>query len=298
MQMQTFYTRAEHGALPVRVASGGRFEVLSLDGTSTLSTHETKGDLLASITGTKWWGDARWPTYFQLNVPVSRPPPPGGGILDMFALDPRLTTRPQAPRVRRQTALTVAPQPALGIALAVRGKEVRKLLFAGFGLRMARGGYDPEEVLQEVYRGILARNNGICPFDPRKSSFGHYVHLVTECILSNYHRKESRRREVEQIGLPAREGGTVDVAVAAERRLGNDERWGDGGDALASRNLHRHLTRLRMQGMDVDPLAERLVPFLMDGMGRREIAKQLGVSEGRVTQALSSLRTHAVGWAK
>lgn len=292
MQMQTFYTRAEHGALPVRIASG-RFEVLSLDGTSTLSTHETKGDLLASVTGKPWWVEARWPTYFQLNIPTSRPPPPGGGILDMFALDPR-HTRPRAPRIR-----TVTPEPVLGIDLALRGKEVRKLLFAGFGLRMARGGYDPEEVLQEVYKGILARNKGICPFDRRKSSFGHYIHMVAECVLSNYHRKESRRREVEQIGLPSgSEGGSVDVAVAAERRLRNDERWGDGGDALASRNLHRHLMRLRMRGMDVDPLAERLVPFLMDGMGRREIARQLDVSEGRVTQALSSLRVHAVGWAK
>jgi len=89
------------------------------------------------------------------------------------------------------------PPVAVGIDLAVRGIEVRKLLYAGFGLRMARAGYDPEEVLQEVYRGILVRNRGKCPFDVRKSSFGHYVHMVIECILSNYHRRESRRRDAE-----------------------------------------------------------------------------------------------------
>jgi len=86
----------------------------------------------------------------------------------------------------------------VGIDLAVRGIEVRKLLYAGFGYRMSRGGYDPEEVLQEVYRGLLVRNRGKCPFDARKSSFGHYVHMVIECVLSNYHRRESRRRASEQ----------------------------------------------------------------------------------------------------
>jgi DNA-directed RNA polymerase specialized sigma24 family protein len=86
---------------------------------------------------------------------------------------------------------------ALGIDLSRRGVEVRRLLHAGFGIRMARAGYDPEDVLQEVYRGILVRNRGKCPFDVRKSSFGHYVHMVIECVLSNYHRRESRHRTAE-----------------------------------------------------------------------------------------------------
>lgn len=86
---------------------------------------------------------------------------------------------------------------AIGIDLEKRGHEVRKLLYAGFGARIARHGYDPEEVLHDVYRGLLVRNKGKCPFDVRKSSFGHYVHMVIECILNNYHRKHSRHREKE-----------------------------------------------------------------------------------------------------
>lgn len=91
--------------------------------------------------------------------------------------------------------------PQLGIDLHKRGHEVRKLMYAGFGLRIARAGYDAEEVLQEVYRGILVRNQGKCPFDARKSSFGHYVHMVIECVLNNYHRKEQRKRTHELVGL-------------------------------------------------------------------------------------------------
>ena len=114
----------------------------------------------------------------------------------------------------------------LGIDLDRRGVEVRRLLYAGFGMRMARAGYDPEDVLQEVYRGILVRNRGRCPFDARKSSFGHYVHMVIECILSNYHRRESRRRASECVSLddvgvvesavvPRTEGGTDGMALGA-----------------------------------------------------------------------------------
>jgi DNA-directed RNA polymerase specialized sigma24 family protein len=108
--------------------------------------------------------------------------------------------RPSLPLVlspKRHKALIVAPKPKLGIDLAERGIEVRKLFYAAFARGLAKDGYDPEEALQEVYRGLLTRNNGSCPFDVRKSSFGHYVHIVTRCILANYIRKERRRAQFE-----------------------------------------------------------------------------------------------------
>jgi hypothetical protein len=46
----------------------------------------------------------------------------------------------------------------VGIDLGARGHEVRKLLFAGFAGKMLSRGYDPEEVLQEIYAGLLVRN--------------------------------------------------------------------------------------------------------------------------------------------
>jgi DNA-directed RNA polymerase specialized sigma24 family protein len=75
--------------------------------------------------------------------------------------------------------------------------EVRKLFYAAFARGLVKDGYDPEEALQEVYRGLLARNNGTCPLDTKKSSFGHYVHIVTRCVLANYIRKEKRRTQFE-----------------------------------------------------------------------------------------------------
>lgn len=146
-----------------------------------------------------------------------------------------------------------------GIDLAVRGIEVRKLLYAGFGYRMSRGGYDPEEVLQEVYRGLLVRNRGKCPFDVRKSSFGHYVHMVIECVLSNYHRRESRRRASEQSweDLPA---GQVDSYPSTDSFLN-----GGVGDRMALTML---LDRVRSSGFLSDRevrLAEGVLPLLQSG---------------------------------
>jgi len=225
-------------------------------------------------------------------------------VLDWFG--PRA-----APPKPKSTSLTVAPsaelpgEPKLGIDLNLRGHEVRKLLFAGFGARIARSGYDPEDVLQEVYRGILARNVGKCPFDVRKSSFGHYVHMVCECILNNYHRRETRRREVEQVGMPAPlsmrddEGcGSVDASKVAERVLVKWEHGGGSDDTMgdAIRRLERHLTKKTSTGLTVDPLAMQVAALLASGLNRREIAAEVGVSTNRVNLVIANLRERVADW--
>lgn len=106
----------------------------------------------------------------------------------------------------RAPAVIIARPKNLGVDLANRSHEVRKLFYAGFGRRVVYYGYDPEDVLQEIYKGILVRNGGKCPFDPSKSSFGHYVHMVCGCIVSNYKRKYSRLRRNEVFGVPGVEG--------------------------------------------------------------------------------------------
>jgi DNA-directed RNA polymerase specialized sigma24 family protein len=204
----------------------------------------------------------------------------------------------------------VAPTEPLGIDLAKRGHEVRKLLFAGFGHRITRSGYDPDDVLQEIYRGLLARNKGRCPFDSRKSSFGHYVHMVCECVLNNFHRKQARIREIEQVGMSAPAsmrdeaeefGGMVDAAEVADRLLVvHQDHWshpeGDDGTGDAMRRLADHLGRKDRAGIAVDPLEARVAGMLSAGLNRREIAQQVGVSQGRVVNAIASLREHVTDW--
>lgn len=159
----------------------------------------------------------------------------------------------------------------LGIDLSLRGHEVRKLFYAGgFTGVLTREGIDPEEFLQEVYRGLLARNRGACPWDHRKSSFGHYVHIVIRCVLSNYLRRERLR--------DSREGVTDD----GETPLVST----DGGDTVELRDL---LVGLYGEGDERDRVASFL-SSLYAGRSRRDALSAVGQRDEWGQRVLAEVR--------
>lgn len=172
------------------------------------------------------------------------------------------------PPARRRSTPRVADkrEDGLGIDLEKRGLEVRKLFYAAFARGLAKDGYDPEEALQEVYRGLLARNRGTCPFNAAKSSFGHYVHIVARCVLANYIRKEKRRTMHESLesslSLPGGEGG-FSIDGCPDIR---NTRVPDPG------SLER-LSRSLGGGIQV----ESALRLLSEGYSRREVVGKLGV---------------------
>lgn len=205
-----------------------------------------------------------------------------------------LTVAPSTRGTPLRPGLTVGPSKGpTGIDLKNRAHEVRKLLFAGFGTRIFAAGYDPEDVLQEVYRGLLARNVGKCAWDASKSSFGHYVHMVCGCILSNFHRRENRRRSVEQVGLPTVDGEDHDVSEVAvdhvHAGLGMDPQ-----ENMAS-DLVKHLESAG--GPDAH-LAVEVLPLLQAGLSRTEISDQLGRPKADIARALAHLKAQASSWLR
>jgi len=170
----------------------------------------------------------------------------------------------------------------LGIDLEKRGLEVRKLFYAAFARGLAKDGYDPEEALQEVYRGLLTRNKGTCPFDARKSSFGHYVHIVTRCILANYIRKEKRRLQFESTEsslsyLRNREDGTgFSIEGCPEYRT---SRVPDPGSLEA-------LSR----SIGGDARTESALRLLSEGWSRREVLAKLGAEKKWLDGVLAMAR--------
>jgi len=184
------------------------------------------------------------------------------------------------------------PPEGLGIDLAKRGHEVAKLLYAGFGSRMYSSGYDPEDVLQEVYKGILTRNRGRSAFDARKSSFGHYVHMVCSCILSNYHRKVSRTRsnEVQELDREDMGSSTCSSQEHVSDVFGSSEH-------LVQEDF---ITFLKTQDDPKDPisvLAQEILPLVREGCERAEIARRHGLSRVTVSRALMHLRARATAWS-
>jgi len=186
--------------------------------------------------------------------------------------------------------------PGLGIDLAKRGHEVAKLLYAGFGSRMYSSGYDPEDVLQEVYKGILTRNKGRSAFDARKSSFGHYVHMVCSCILSNYHRKVSRTRSNETPCrvMPDGEDGGFDVGANQGHTQGDV--FGSS-DQLVQEDFKTFLTLHDDPSDPISSLAQEILPMVRAGCERAEIAKRFGLSRVTVSRALMHLRARATVWS-
>jgi hypothetical protein len=161
---------------------------------------------------------------------------------------------------------------ALGIDLALRGNEVKKLFYAGgFTGTLVREGIDPDEFLQEVYRGILARNRGTCPWDVKKSSFGHYVHIVIRCVLSNYLRRE-RLRDSRETVTDDGEVPTRNIFMASDGVELDDLLDGIYGKGEERDRVHQFLS------------------VLYAGQSRKDALLSVGMDDSWGTKVLSEIR--------
>jgi hypothetical protein len=182
----------------------------------------------------------------------------------------------------------------VGIDLSKRAHEVRKLLFAGFAGKMLSRGYDPDEVLQEIYRGLLVRNRGKCPWDARKSSFGHYVHMAINCILTNYHRKETRRGDRDAVPLENQtEDGEDLPSIHAQVGIWNGS---DLGDRMALGSLREYLKDLPEHSLEAQ-VGREILPMVSAGYTRKEIVQETGYRENVVSKALNWVREQTALWA-
>ncbi len=220
--------------------------------------------------------------------------------IDTLALfSPKLTVEAPKVRIKSSPDISIAA-PQLGIDLAKRGHEVRKLFYAGYGRRVLKYGYDPEDVLQEVYKGLLVRNQGKCPFDPTKSSFGHYVHMVAGCIVSNYHRRYSRLNRNEQFGVLSLNDDNIEMVDVRESSLMVEPAMQQG--ILDSVSMHETLSAMvgdQANLLDLPPgLAPRCFNLMVSGYRRGEIAAQTGQSLNTISKVLKMIRTVASEWRK
>jgi DNA-directed RNA polymerase specialized sigma24 family protein len=306
LSVEVLYARDSDGCYPVHVLDDG-YKLVTPAGEQSFTS---KRQLLIAITGHPKARNWTFDRYFKLDEPAISVPTES--LLDWFRpVAPVVTGGVPGARVRGSEDITISEATAaslamkataglpeesleLGIDLVNRSHEVAKLLFKGFGPWMRSSGYDPQEVLQEVYLGLLVRNQGKCPWTPKKSSFGHYVHMVCNGVMSNFHRKQKRVRECEQTGIKGYDDngdwGDRDVAstgieappTAEEERCGILE---------ASDDLLRFIPR--------DPtthLVRQILPYLRDGYTRTEIAKELGVSRTLIAKAQEDLQTWAMKW--
>lgn len=296
MEQRVLYTRSEDGCDPVVIQESGGTVLYTLERPESPLVFPTARQLLIAVTNhpeARHWTLDR---YFRLgrHAPLDRVQDnpileafgPGGWAIE----ETSLTTTGGLVRVRSTRKNGTGREDGLGIDLTKRGKEVVKLLFAGFSGMIRSGRYDPEDVLQEVFKGILVRNQGSCPFDPRKASFGHYVHMVCRCVLSNYHRRTQRYRSTFQEGLPGwNEDGELGILD-----VGDDHALGAINPIPAENTSEELAYRDTIAMLGKSPqrtLALKVLPLLRDGLERQEIADSLGETKASVVRACAYLRT-------
>lgn len=89
----------------------------------------------------------------------------------------------------------------LGIDIEEHKEDIKKLFYKRQGMKLMKTGVDTDEVLQEVYKGILIRNKGKCPFDAEKSAMSTYIVMVVDCITMNYMNKFNRVNDRFVVGV-------------------------------------------------------------------------------------------------
>jgi len=87
----------------------------------------------------------------------------------------------------------------LGVDVIAKERDIIRLVHKFFKVE----GVPMEELIQEVYVAIIHKNHTRSAHDPRKSSFGHYIYLVSNHVCCNLvHRRKRYDREKESIDEP------------------------------------------------------------------------------------------------
>ena len=299
------YTRQEHGHLPVEVLERG-YRLALADGSHREYPNARR--LLLDLHGGRDAG-LSFDRYFRCgrHNPQCGHPHLNLGGLRLQAERCRVPLcKPHMTSLGASTGMLGLGTPTekleLGVDLARRGDEVAKLLYASCGQIIRGYGYEFQEVLQEVYAGLLVRNRGAGAWNPAKSSFGYYVTLVCRCVFSNYHKREQRRRGRERCGSWSYRDGSwsqVDVGeTASADRLESQcsavaECMEDLSEYIADRfDAYKQDATLYQDA----ELAQQVLPLIYAGKRRAEIAIDLGVSPPAVGRALSYLRKVAHSW--
>lgn len=285
--MNILYSRESDGNIPVHIQDNGKFEIHKPEG---IITCPSARQLLITLTGHPQARNWTLKRYFRLKE-FARPESkiiPIMTFINFFSesLKDKNKLSNEVSELSTQDTPSILIETKLGIDLNKRGHEVAKLLFAGFRGWIFGNGYDPQEVLQEVYKGILIRNAGTCPFDSRKASFGHYVHQVCHCILSNYHRRESRRYRAESLGMKTYQNGSLvgtDVSEAAMDLPTKDPR--------KKPTIKDDLIRLlQLKPNRENLLAMKVIPYLGMGYTQADLADLLQINRSKVSQAMITIR--------
>jgi len=133
--------------------------------------------------------------------------------------------------------------PGPGINITSFYRDVRRFIYHQFTRTLRLWGLDPEDAIQEVYLGLLIRNQGICPWRPTggRSQSG-YVYMVTEGVVLNMIQRQKYRSQFQ-----------VSTIMACHRPTGvglfDDTLL---QDSITPQDLHRFIVEQQVAPAEVD----------------------------------------------
>jgi len=175
--------------------------------------------------------------------------------------------------IKREIEKSLKNLPRLGVDLERRYKEVKKLFMAHCAKMCLENRCDPEEVLQEVYKGILIRNKGECPYDPSKSAFSTYVVMVSKCVTINYVNKYGFRHLKEHHGV--------------EDSIENEDHFLYISDVRENFVEEHNIYEIRQ---NLNGEAKIIFEDLLDGVKVSQISKTRNIDSRKVTKHIAEIR--------
>lgn len=162
----------------------------------------------------------------------------------------------------------------MGIDIVKKKKDIEKIFYAYYAKRAVSEGLSVEDLLQEVFKGLLVRNKGKGAWNPSRGSFGSYVHMVSGSVYKNFRKKEIKRGMKEKGEIPKNytESSTEDSDYSNEAMIMNDfKKW------IKTK-----------RGMSDSVIS--IVELLSSGKKKKEIAEELGINSTSLHKAIDGLK--------
>lgn len=161
------------------------------------------------------------------------------------------------------------PSKVLGIDVEAKYQDIKRIFFKRYLKQIIAIGEDPEDMLQEILQGLLVRNKGKCPYDPKKSAFSTYVTMVCHCVMTNILKKHNRVKGAE-------------IALEPIERVIFD---------IQDQDTYREYDRLKNEvGSLFQGDYRKVYDLLSDGHKTREISEITGMDGKEVRRKIKEIR--------
>lgn len=185
--------------------------------------------------------------------------------------------------------MTAPPAMPLGLDVEAYLPDLRRMYGRRFADQVNEAGLLEEDVMQAILLGVIVRNGGTCPYDPRRGTKPTtYLYMVMWCVVANEIAKHQNHSHHHRYG--ARASGCSARDDADERTSSGRE--GDVALAdLATVPGHYgtpwavYRSRLAGECTTTDADAE-VVSLALEGHTQTEIVKRTGMSGREVRRIL------------